>query len=137
MNATKLHLEYLRSIRIETLLIYQQRRLTEFCRVARRGYQQAGIGSKKLNKSYNWISGSIDTLHLQNPNLNTIYNSKDALELTSAKDSCNISGGQTDHKSFHSKRGGSDNPAKLHKQINMLNQVIQKKDVQISFLKKT
>ncbi|CAI2382407.1 unnamed protein product [Moneuplotes crassus] len=102
-----------------------------------KGFSTSRNRNKKLNKSCNGIPRSRDTLHLQHPNLNTICNSNDALELDSVKGSCNLSDCQTDQGCSHSKRGGNDNPAKLRKQINKLNQVIQKKDGQINYLKKT
>ncbi|CAI2383697.1 unnamed protein product [Moneuplotes crassus] len=94
----------------------------------------------KLNRSLNGMPRLNDSLQARNfkLNLDSMNHSNENLELSSARESFNSKpGSMTGRKLFNFKRDGSDNPIKLLRQIRELNKVIEDKDTQINFLKKT
>lgn len=102
-----------------------------------KGFSTSRNRNLKLNKSFNALNKMNGSLPPGKLHLNTINNSHEKLEVSSRGDSFEPSGSRTGRKLFNFKRDGSDNPIKLQRQIRELNKVIEDKDTQINFLKKT
>lgn len=73
----------------------------------------------------------------KNTHLHTINNSSEQLDIGNLGNIIDAPGSQTGRKLFNFRRDGSDNPIKLQRKIKELNELLNDKDTQIDFLKKT